>query len=135
MKDVKKIAPKGPAELVGCDSVAAAEGLQASAATRRPDRVSRAELTALRSQERNEGDILAVPGVVAMGIGRASKEPGDVVFRVLVESSRPEIADALPRAIEGVPVELVVSGKLRALDCRIEGSAPALGGLAPATSR
>lgn len=129
MKDVKKMTPKGPAELVGCDPVAAAaEGLRATAETRRRERV---ELAAMRAQERNEDDILAVPGVVAMGIGRSSGKPDAVVFRVLVESSRPEIVEALPRAIEGVPVEVVVSGKLRALDCRMDGAGPALGGLAP----
>lgn len=124
MKAVKKMSPKGKAELVGCDPVGA-KGDRWRAAL-----LDRAERVAVRVQRWAEDGVLALPGVVAMGIGRASNKPGSVVFKVLVEDSRPEIAEAIPKSIEGVPVEVVVSGRLRALYCPNEGAPGlAIGGL------
>jgi hypothetical protein len=127
LRHAKKMAPKGPAELVGCDPVAAA------GASFTETRATRAELRAIRTQARLEDAVLAVPGVVAMGLGRGERRPDDVVFRVFVEDARPETQEALPKSLEGVPVEVVVSGKLRALDCPgAKGSGEVAGGLAPA---
>ncbi|MCP4204576.1 MAG: hypothetical protein GY769_21925 [bacterium] len=125
MKAVKKMRPKGRAKLVGCDPVAV------FGEPRRARRSDRAESFAMDVQRSNEDGVLAIPGVVAIGIGRAPKETGEVVFKVLVEDSRPEIVDAIPESIEGVPVEVVVSGGFRALHCPSDQpSGPAIGGLA-----
>lgn len=142
LKAVKKIAPKGRAKLVGCDPGASARfgeseaGVAREGLTRGQRDELRAERRAVRIQRWAEDDILATPGVVAMGIGRAGNGRGEardsleVVFRVFVEDARPETAAAVPRNIDGVPVEIVVSGRLRALRCPGEaGGRVAIGGL------
>jgi len=69
LRHVKKMAPKGPAELVGCDPA------RAAGAPFTETRATHAELRAIRAQTRLEADVLAVPGVVAMGLGRGEPRP------------------------------------------------------------
>jgi len=121
MKAVRRMKPKGKATLVGCQPVAAFDDRQPAAG-------DPAERRAMRVQRSIEQRILALPGVVGIGIGRASDRSGRVVFRVLVEDARPEIAASVPRSLDGVPVETVASGKLRALSCT--GAGKARGGIA-----
>ncbi len=130
MKDVKKMKPKGPAELVGCDSAVASSGrLKAT-------REDRAERLAARVQRRVEDGILAYPGVFAMGIGRAAKDADSVVFKIFVDDARPGNAAAIPSSMDGVPVEVVLSDRFRALHC-LSGDSPetAIGGLDTKASR
>ncbi len=123
MKAVKKMKPKGAAELVGCDPVTSFGDPWLE------DRFDRQERLAMRVQERIENGVLALPGVTAIGIGRAG-DSDRVVVRVHMEESRPEIARAIPENIDGVPVELVESGRLHAFYCLDEGPPGiALGGL------
>lgn len=114
LKDVKKMTPRGKAGLFGCDPVATA-GRRV-----RNKRLEAAERDAMRTQARTESALLAVPGVVAMGIGRAAANPEQVVFRVFVEEASTDIERAIPSSLDGFPVETVVSGPLRALSCELE---------------
>lgn len=56
---------------------------------------------------------MAIPGVVGTGIGECNGEP---CIRVMVVRKTPEILERIPAAVEGHPVEVVETGRLRALD-------------------
>ena len=133
MKAVNKMKPKGAAELVGCSpgtSLAAGDAFAAGSgrAPATPD--APAERFAMRVQRRNENAMLELPGVVGMGIGRAAAAPEEVVFKVYVERSVPEILGPIPAVLEGVPVEVVESGRFMASYCPGEGPpGQPLGGL------
>lgn len=62
-------------------------------------------------KRRHEADLLKTPGVVGVGIGR---KEGRECIRIYVSEETPKILAALPRSLEDVPVEVVVSGLFRA---------------------
>ncbi len=59
-----------------------------------------------------ESRLLAMPGVVSVGVGRA--DDGTEVIVVGVDGSRPELESRLPKAAGGFPVEVRRIGPLRA---------------------
>lgn len=63
-------------------------------------------------KRRHEARLLKMHGVVGVGIGR---KDGKDCIRIYVEDDSPKILAALPQAVEEVPVEIVVSGRFRAL--------------------
>lgn len=63
-------------------------------------------------RKRHEARLLSMPGVVGVGIGEAG---GKSVIRVYVSRDTLKIRKALPETLEDVPVEIVVSGPIRAL--------------------
>lgn len=63
-------------------------------------------------RKRHEARLLSTPGVVGVGIGEAG---GKSVIRVYVSRDTLKIRKALPETLEDVPVEIVVSGPIRAL--------------------
>jgi len=62
-------------------------------------------------KRRHEVDLLKTPGVVGIGIGR---KDGRDCIRVYVERETPKVLAAVPRSLEDIPVEIVVSGPFRA---------------------
>lgn len=62
-------------------------------------------------KRRHEADLLKTPGVVGVGIGR---KEGRECIRVYVSEETPKILAVLPRSLEDVPVEVVVSGRFKA---------------------
>lgn len=62
-------------------------------------------------KRRHEADLLKTPGVVGVGIGR---KEGRECIRIYVSEETPKILAALPRSLEDVPVEVVVSGRFKA---------------------
>jgi hypothetical protein len=64
-------------------------------------------------QERNENRVLAIPGVVGIGIGPTQDGKG-LAFIVYVEKLTPEMRGRLPVDIEGIPVRLYESGIIKA---------------------
>lgn len=62
-------------------------------------------------KRRHEADLLKTPGVVGVGIGR---KEGRECIRIYVSEETPKILAALPRSLEDVPVEVVVSGLFKA---------------------
>ncbi len=62
-------------------------------------------------KRRHEADLLKTPGVVGVGIGR---KEGRECIRIYVSKETPKILEALPRSLEDVPVEVVVSGLFKA---------------------
>ncbi len=115
MKAVNKMKPKGDGEFVGCDQKLATGGL--TAATAMPGLDERQLRLAERIQARTQKEIFALDGVHAMGIGRSSSNPEAPAFRVYVEPAAAERGARLPRELQGVPVEVIESSRLRALNC------------------
>ncbi len=63
-------------------------------------------------KKRHEARLMKTPGVVGVGIGRSG---GRTVIRVYVEKDSPKVRKAVPQSLDDVPVEVVVSGRFRAL--------------------
>lgn len=61
-------------------------------------------------QERHEDELMAVPGVVGVGIGERQSAPA---LLVMVSERTPEV-ERIPREIEGVPIVIEVVGEIRA---------------------
>lgn len=66
---------------------------------------------AIEVKRRHEHGLMGIPGVVGAGVG-LSQETGQVVIEVYVEKQTPDLQRTLPRALEGVPVKMVVTGKI-----------------------
>lgn len=62
-------------------------------------------------KRRHEGKLMKTPGVVGVGIGR---KDGRDCIRIYVAEDSPKVLAALPRSLEDVPVEVVVSGAFKA---------------------
>ena len=58
-------------------------------------------------KRKHEGRLMSLPGVVGVGIGR--KEGRDCIC-VYVTDDNPMILAALPRTLEEIPVQIIVSG-------------------------
>ncbi len=63
-------------------------------------------------KKRHEARLMKTPGVVGVGIGRSGKT---TVIRVYVDKDSPRVRKAVPQALDDVPVEIVVSGRFKAL--------------------
>lgn len=61
---------------------------------------------------RHEARLLALPGVVSVGIGRDAR--GEPVIVVGLDRPRPQTQAAIPPALEGHPVRVEIVGPLRA---------------------
>jgi len=58
-------------------------------------------------KRKNEARLMSMPGVVGVGIGR--KEGRDCIC-IYVKDDDPKVLAALPRTLEEIPVEVIVSG-------------------------
>ncbi len=63
-------------------------------------------------KKRHEARLMRTPGVVGVGIGRSG---GRTVIRVYVEKDSPKVRKAVPQSLDDVPVEVIVSGRFKAL--------------------
>ena len=63
-------------------------------------------------KRKNEGWIMALPGVVGVGI---AKKSGTRVIQVLVKEITNEICEKVPAMLEGHPTDLVKVGEIRRL--------------------
>lgn len=68
---------------------------------------------AKRVKRENEARWLGLEGVVAVGVGQTADGRPAVVVSVRADDAR--LRRALPAQVDGVPVEVRVSGDLRAL--------------------
>jgi hypothetical protein len=62
-------------------------------------------------KRRHESRLMKVRGVVGVGIG---EKDGKEVICVYVANDNPKIREALPAALEEVPIEVIVSGPFKA---------------------
>lgn len=64
-------------------------------------------------QARHEKDIMKIPGVLGMGIGRS--EEGQLIMEIYVKKHTPELESQLPKTLDGAKVLIVETGEVRAL--------------------
>ena len=64
-------------------------------------------------KKRVEKDWLNIPGVLAIGIGKTEKGQAGII--VSVNELSLEIQTSLPTEVEGIPVEIKVTGPIQAL--------------------
>jgi hypothetical protein len=64
-------------------------------------------------KRRHEKDLLALPGVVSVGIGLGPDGEEEII--VGLDRPRPDIASRIPGSLEGYPVRTDVRGRMRAL--------------------
>ncbi len=69
---------------------------------------------ALRAKGRAEEALLKVAGVLGAGVGIDPKDRTKAVVEVYVEKATPATRAALPNAVDGVPVQIVETGIVRA---------------------
>ncbi|MGH8221356.1 MAG: hypothetical protein ACREQZ_00130 [Woeseiaceae bacterium] len=63
-------------------------------------------------KETHEARLMAVEGVVSVGIGR--NDAGEAVIVIGLDGERPETRQQLPKRLEGYEVRAVVVGKIGA---------------------
>lgn len=81
--------------------------------TAMPDKseeIGRPEATIEAVRARNEDSLMAIEGVVAMGVGRTAGGDDAIMVYLRDESVR----ERVPTTIEGYPVEIVVAGEIGA---------------------
>jgi hypothetical protein len=69
------------------------------------------ERSADEVKQRHEADLMSIPGVVGVGIGRCDEQ---ACIKVMVEQETPQLAGAVPTDLEGIPVELEEIGQVSA---------------------
>lgn len=62
----------------------------------------------------NEARLMALPGVVSVGVGRTPG--GEDVIVVCLDRARPGTVAALPKALSGYPVRIEITGPVKPLD-------------------
>jgi hypothetical protein len=97
---IQKVYDAFKVEPVGCSPAAAVEA----------ERMERDVVVAgaLEAKGRNEEELLNIPGVVGVGVGR---ENGEVVVKVFVEKMTDELKLVLPNFIDGHRISPKVTGK------------------------
>lgn len=60
---------------------------------------------------RHSGELMRMRGVLSVGIGR--DESGRPVIVIGLDGERPETQAALPSSLDGVPVQVLTSGRIR----------------------
>ena len=69
-------------------------------------------LTIEQVKERHETELMAIEGVVGVGIGECEGEP---CVKVLLENDSPDLKRQIPTQLDGYPVDAEVVGSLEAL--------------------
>lgn len=75
-----------------------------------PEEVGRSEATIEAVRSRNESRLMAIEGVVGIGVGRTAGGDDAIVVYLRDESARQRV----PARIEGYPLEIVVTGGIDA---------------------
>ncbi|HLK04092.1 MAG TPA: hypothetical protein VKT53_06590 [Candidatus Acidoferrum sp.] len=71
------------------------------------------EQQAREIKNRHSAELLKLPGVCGVGVQKASED--DFYIALHIESEDPRVADKLPKELEGLRVETVVSGPFKKL--------------------
>jgi hypothetical protein len=80
-----------------------------------PPQVNQAAVDAVRRvKERHEGRLLAIPGVVGVGVGASEKAIGEAAIEVYVIQATESVQRALPQSLDGVEVKMVETGEIHA---------------------
>jgi len=70
-------------------------------------------LTIHQVKDKYQRKIMAIPGVVGIGIGAVEDEP---VIKVLVVSKTEEVQKKIPQKLHGYKVDIQETGKIRAFN-------------------
>ena len=108
ISQLEKAKPKGDLELVGCEGSVAASDAVLSFETQR------ALLDAELIQNRIQDDVVRLPGVVGIGIGVATDDPDEVVFKVLVAYDSENGLAGLPERLGKFRWEPLETGRFSA---------------------
>jgi hypothetical protein len=103
-----RMAMKGSIALVGLVLVAMAGAAEKDGRTPRRLR----ELNAIR--DRHRAEVMALPGVVGLGVGASSRDPSKLVITVHVHTATPELREAIAARLENAPLEIREAGESKA---------------------
>jgi hypothetical protein len=80
-----------------------------------PSQASQAAVDAVRRvKERHEGRLLAIPGVIGVGVGVSEKAIRQAAIEVYVIQATESVRQALPRSLDGAEVKIVETGEIHA---------------------
>jgi len=80
-----------------------------------PAQASQAAVDAVRRvKERHEGRLLAIPGVIGVGVGVSEKAIRQAAIEVYVIQATEFVRQALPRSLDGAEVKIVETGEIHA---------------------
>lgn len=86
-----------------------------AASAQPPTHVNPAAVDAVRRvKERHEARLLAIPGVVGVGVGRSEKVIGQAAIEIYVKQATSSLHGVLPDSLEGVEVKIVETGEIQA---------------------
>jgi hypothetical protein len=68
--------------------------------------------TAQRAKRTHQGDLFQIHGVVGTGLSRSATDPTQPVIHIYVERDTPALRRLLPHDLDGVPVQIIESGKI-----------------------
>jgi hypothetical protein len=86
-----------------------------SANAQLPPQASQAAVDAVRRvKERHEGRLLAIPGVIGVGVGVSEKTSRQAAIEVYVKEAGESLHRALPKSLDGVEVKIIETGEIRA---------------------
>jgi len=66
----------------------------------------------VRVQEQHESQLMSLPDVVGIGIGECDRLP---CFKVFVAEKTPALENQIPQELDGIKVDIVVTGPINAL--------------------
>jgi hypothetical protein len=80
-----------------------------------PPRASQAAVDAVkRVKERHEGKLLAIPGVVGVGVGLSDTVIGQAAIEIYVIQATESLKQVLPKSVDGVEVKTIETGEIHA---------------------
>jgi len=86
-----------------------------AASAQLPTHVNPAAVDAVRRvKERHEARLLAIPGVVGLGVGRSERVIGQAAIEIYVKQATSSLRQAIPDSLEGVEVKIVETGEIQA---------------------
>jgi hypothetical protein len=86
-----------------------------AASAQLPPQASQAAVDAVRRvKERHEGRLLAIPGVIGVGVGVSERTIGQAAIEVYVIEGTESLRRTLPSSLDGVDVKMIETGEIRA---------------------
>jgi hypothetical protein len=80
-----------------------------------PPQASEAAVDAVRRvKERHEGRLLAIPGVIGVGVGVSEKTSRQAAIEIYVKEAGESLHRVLPKSLDGVEVKIIETGEIRA---------------------
>lgn len=80
-----------------------------------PPQASQAAVDAVRRiKERHEGRLLAIPGVIGVGVGVSEKTSRQAAIEIYVKEAGESLHRVLPKSLDGVEVKIIETGEIRA---------------------